>query len=53
VPKAPILTSRIAGRDRAPEGGEHFANLNPATGETICEVAAADAALVDEAVSAA
>ena len=53
MPKSTILKSRIAGRDRAPEGGEHFANLNPATGETICDVAAADAALVDEAVSAA
>ena len=53
MPKAPILKSCIAGRDRAPEGGAHFANVNPATGETICEVAAADAALVDEAVSAA
>jgi betaine-aldehyde dehydrogenase len=50
---SPLLASRIAGVDRAPAGGERFVNYNPATGEAICEVAAADAALVDEAVAAA
>ena len=48
-----VLRSRIGGRDRAPADGLHFDNINPATGEVICSVAAADAALVDEAVAAA
>ena len=48
-----ILCSRIAGVDRAPENGSRFDDINPATGEILCEVAAADAALVDEAVAAA
>jgi betaine-aldehyde dehydrogenase len=48
-----ILASRIAGRDRAPADGPHFDDINPATGEVICSVAAADAALVNEAVAAA
>jgi len=47
------LKSRIAGADRAPEDGERFADINPATGEAVREVWAADAALVDEAVAAA
>jgi betaine-aldehyde dehydrogenase len=42
----------VAGRDVA-GGGERFENINPATGEVICEVAAADAALVEDAVHAA
>jgi betaine-aldehyde dehydrogenase len=53
LPQPPILKSRIAGSDRAPENGPRFADVNPATGETIVEVWAADAALVDEAVAAA
>jgi betaine-aldehyde dehydrogenase len=48
-----LLKSRIAGADRASEKGERFRNINPATGEVICEVASADAGLVDEAVAAA
>ena len=48
-----VLSSRIAGKDRAPKGGEHFPDINPATGEILWEVAAADAALIDEAVEAA
>jgi betaine-aldehyde dehydrogenase len=48
-----LLRSRIAGEDVAPRRGERFADINPATGEVICEVAAADAALVDQAVAAA
>ncbi|MGQ7792725.1 betaine-aldehyde dehydrogenase [Faunimonas sp. B44] len=50
---APVLKSRIAGEDVAPEAGDRFADLNPATGEALCEVAAADAAIVDAAVAAA
>ncbi len=49
----PLLKSRIAGADRAPDGGNIFSDINPANGEVVCEVAAADAALVDEAVVAA
>ena len=41
-----ILCSRIAGADRAPENGPRFNDINPATGEVLCEVAAAGAALV-------
>ena len=48
-----LLRSRIGGADRAPDGGERFPDINPATGKVICEVAAADAALLDEAVAAA
>ena len=48
-----LIQSRIAGADRAPDGGERFPDINPATGEVIFEVAAADAALLDEAVAAA
>jgi betaine-aldehyde dehydrogenase len=47
------LSSRIAGKDRAPKDGDRFADINPATGEIIREVAAADMALIDEAVEAA
>lgn len=49
----PTLKSRIAGMDRAPADGARFDDINPATGEVICTIAAADAALVDEAVAAA
>jgi betaine-aldehyde dehydrogenase len=48
-----IVRSRIAGADRAPENGPRFNDTNPATDEVLCEVAAADAAVVDEAVAAA
>ena len=48
-----ILASRIGGKDRAPASGQRFDDVNPATGEVICSVAAADASLVDEAVAAA
>lgn len=50
---APVLKSRIAGEDVAPAGGARFPDLNPANGETLCEVAAADAAIVDAAVETA
>jgi betaine-aldehyde dehydrogenase len=53
MPKAQVLTSRIAGEDVAPGGSERFHNLNPATGEIVCEVASADAATIDRAVAAA
>jgi betaine-aldehyde dehydrogenase len=53
MPKTPVLTSRIAGEDVAPAQSERFADVNPATGETLCEVASADAAAVDRAVAAA
>lgn len=53
MPSAKILASRIAGNDRAPPDGPRFENINPATGEAICTVAAADPALVDEAAAAA
>ena len=48
-----MLKSRIAGEDLAPANGDRFDNINPATGEAICEVAAADATLVERAVEAA
>jgi betaine-aldehyde dehydrogenase len=50
---ATLLKSRIAGADLAPPKGERFDDINPATGEVICEVAAADAGLVDHAVETA
>ena len=53
MPTPPLLKSRIAGADRAAGNGARFENRNPATGEVICEVAAADSALLDEAVEAA
>ncbi|MEQ8769813.1 MAG: aldehyde dehydrogenase family protein [Phycisphaerales bacterium] len=43
----------IGGRFLDAEGGKRFATTNPATGETICEVAEASAADVDRAVAAA
>jgi betaine-aldehyde dehydrogenase len=53
VPKPALLKSRIAGEDVAPAGGERFPNIDPSIGELTCEVAAADAALLDRAVDAA
>ena len=53
LPDTKLLKSRTAGEDVAPAGGERFADINPATGEVLCEVAAADAATVDAAVTAA
>ncbi len=53
MPALPLLKSRIAGTDRAPQNGPRFPDIDPATGETLCEVAAADSGLVDEAVAAA
>jgi betaine-aldehyde dehydrogenase len=53
LPPPKVLKSRVAGEDLAPQGGERFENVNPATGEALCEVAAADAALIDRAVAAA
>ena len=53
MPPPKMLKSRVAGEDLAPPGGERFEDINPATGEVICEVAAADAALVDRAVQTA
>jgi betaine-aldehyde dehydrogenase len=50
---AMLLKSRIAGTDLAPSKGERFEDINPATGEAICEVASADAAIVDHAVETA
>jgi betaine-aldehyde dehydrogenase len=50
---AMLLKSRIAGADLAPSKGERFEDINPATGEAICEVASADAAIVDHAVETA
>lgn len=43
----------IAGRDTEAAGGERFGTLNPATGESICQVALAAEADVDRAVTAA
>jgi betaine-aldehyde dehydrogenase len=48
----PLLTSWIAGETVAPETGERFSDINPATGEVLCEVAAADDALIGRAVAA-
>ena len=53
MPSAPLLKSRVAGADLAAENGDTFDNLNPATGEVICRVAAADSSTLDEAVAAA
>jgi betaine-aldehyde dehydrogenase len=53
LPPPKILKSRVAGEDLAPQGGERFEDVNPATGDVLCEVAAADAALIDRAVDAA
>ena len=49
----PVLMSYVDGAGRAPQSGERFDNINPATGEVISQVAAADKALVDQAVEAA
>ncbi len=43
----------IGGRWRKPKSGRHFTTINPATEETIAEIAEADAADVDRAVGAA
>src|ERR1700679_2696391 len=43
----------IGGAWREPSGGDRIAVENPSTGETICDIADASAADVDEAVSAA
>jgi acyl-CoA reductase-like NAD-dependent aldehyde dehydrogenase len=43
----------IGGEFRAPKSGEHFATINPATEETICEVAQGSQQDVDAAVAAA
>ena len=43
----------IGGEFRAPKSGEHFATINPATEETICEVAQGSQQDVDAAVGAA
>ena len=53
MPATRELKSRIGGVERATAAGERFPDINPATGETICEVFSADAALIDEAVAAA
>ncbi|MGH6924059.1 MAG: betaine-aldehyde dehydrogenase [Propylenella sp.] len=53
MPTPALLKSRIAGADCAPNDGERFIDINPATGAVICEVAAADAVLLDGAVEAA
>jgi betaine-aldehyde dehydrogenase len=47
------LKSWIAGNEVAPDAGECFENVNPATGEVVCYVAAANAAVLDHAVEAA
>ncbi|MCR9248119.1 MAG: aldehyde dehydrogenase family protein [bacterium] len=43
----------VDGEFVAPQSGEYFATINPATGEPLCEVASANAADVDRAVAAA
>ena len=43
----------IAGRPEAPNGGDYFASLDPATGETLSHVARAGTSDVDRAVDAA
>ena len=53
MPTTPILKSRIGGEDVAPAGAERFSNVNPATGDTLCEVASADAATIDRAIAGA
>ncbi len=53
MPSVPLLKSRVAGADVAPENGDRVDNVNPATGEVTCQVAAADAATLDHAVEAA
>ncbi|QOG08301.1 betaine-aldehyde dehydrogenase [Aureimonas sp. OT7] len=49
----PLVSSHIAGRSVRATRGRSFANVNPATGEAIAEVAIAGADEVDAAVSAA
>jgi betaine-aldehyde dehydrogenase len=53
LPAEKALKSWVAGAERAPIDGIRFPDINPATGETLATVFAADAALVDEAVVAA
>ena len=48
-----LLKSRVGGEDIGSAKGGTFDNINPATGEMICKVAAADAVVVDRAVEAA
>jgi gamma-glutamyl-gamma-aminobutyraldehyde dehydrogenase len=43
----------IDGEKREARSGKHFASINPATGETIAEVACCDSADIDDAVAAA
>ena len=49
----PLVSSHIGGRSVRSGRGRSFANINPATGEAIAEVAIAGADEVDAAVSAA
>ncbi|MFQ5527280.1 MAG: aldehyde dehydrogenase family protein [Thermoanaerobaculia bacterium] len=52
-PKLPPAKLFIGGEWTSPEGGETFATENPATEETLCEVASGSSADVDKAVDAA
>ena len=52
-PKLPPAKLFIGGEWTEPEGGETFTSENPATEETLCEVASASAGDVDRAVESA
>ena len=46
----PVRGCFLNGEETAPAGGARFQNMNPATGDMLCEVASATAATVDDAV---
>ncbi len=53
VPAVPTQKNFIDGKFVPSQSGQTFATINPATGETICEVAAGDKADIDMAAKAA
>ncbi|MBA3520010.1 MAG: aldehyde dehydrogenase family protein, partial [Rhizobiales bacterium] len=48
-----LLKCFIDGEAIAPEGGERFQDINPASGEVLCEVASATPTAIDAAVDSA
>jgi len=48
-----LLKCSIDGEAIAPEGGERFQDINPASGEVLCEVASATPTAIDAAVDSA
>lgn len=49
----PVLGCFIDGVDSEPEGGEHFEDVNPATGEVLRDVVSATPGAIDDAVESA